>query len=492
MKIILQIFCFFLMVNVNAQTILKGSITDQKGATVPGVNIYIKGFYDGTSSDLEGSFILETEEKGDQFLVFQSMGFRTQEIQVSLSEGIMEFNPVLREAINEMTAVKISAGAMEASDEKKTVVLRPIDIVTVPSAMGDIIGAFQTLPGTSTIGNDGRLFVRGGDASETAIFIDGLKVGNAFGSTTSNVPTRTRFNPNLFKGSFFSTGGYSAEYGQALSSALALNTLDIPLRSQGDLSIMSLGGGFSQTLAGENNSLTASANYFDLAPYQGLVKQNFDWERTPYGWDAELSLRQKWGKSGMIKAYAHTESGGMKIWQPVPGSEGRGELVSLKNHYTFAQTSFRQTGGKDWSFYGGITFSHNVDDLVLGGTVLKNRNQLMHHKLVAVKDFSDRFSLKTGLEYYLLDYSEVLESEGLSRGFQDHQGNVFSEADYYFNSRLIFRGGLRSGRSSLSDSYWLDPRASLAYKFPNEGQLSFAAGTFSQLPLETFRVGCKI
>jgi hypothetical protein len=78
----------------------------------------------------------------------QSMGFKSQEFEVLLKGEKQTFNPVLREAINEMTAVTISAGAMEASDEKRAVVLRPVDIVTVPSAMGDIIGAFQTLPGT--------------------------------------------------------------------------------------------------------------------------------------------------------------------------------------------------------------------------------------------------------------------------------------------------------------------------------------------------------
>jgi hypothetical protein len=294
-------------------------------------------------------------------------------LRCCLNGNPQSFNPILKEAINEMTAVTISAGAMEASDEKRAVVLRPIDIVTVPSAMGDIIGAFQTLPGTANVGNDGRLFVRGGDATETAIFIDGLKVGNAFGTTASNVPTRTRFNPNLFKGSFFSTGGYSAEYGQALSSALALNTIDFPVRNQGDISIMSVGGGYTQTLAGEKNSLTASANYFDLSPYQALVKQNFDWERAPYGWDAEVSGRKKWGKNGIIKAFVHTEANGMKIWQPVPGSDERGQLVGVQNQYTFAQTSFRQLGENDWSYYGGISYSNNVDKFDIGQMELETK-----------------------------------------------------------------------------------------------------------------------
>src|SRR5690606_39858241 len=132
----------------------------------------------------------------------------TVEVKVNLHAKTIEISPTLKESINEMTAVTINAGAMEASDEKKAVVLRPIDIVTIPGSMGDIVGALQTLPGTATVGNDGRLFVRGGDASETAIFIDGLKVANAYVTTANNVPNRPRFSPNLFNASFFIMGGY--------------------------------------------------------------------------------------------------------------------------------------------------------------------------------------------------------------------------------------------------------------------------------------------
>ncbi|MCE7041710.1 carboxypeptidase-like regulatory domain-containing protein [Dyadobacter sp. CY312] len=276
MKTIFTSFLLLAAFIVSAQTRISGNVTNQKGTVIPGANIYIKGTYDGTSSDYNGSFSFLTEEKGKQILVIQSIGYKSRESEIACADQPVVVNLTLAESINLLTAVTITAGAMEAGDEKKSVVLKPIDILTTSGAMGDITAAFLTLPGTSTVGNDGRLFVRGGDASETSIFIDGLQVGNAFGSTASNVPTRNRFSPNLFKGSFFSTGGYSAEFGQALSSALALNTLDMPLRNQGDISILTLGGGYAQTLVGKKNALTASANYFNLAPYQVVVKQNFD------------------------------------------------------------------------------------------------------------------------------------------------------------------------------------------------------------------------
>lgn len=490
----LLIICIILQGYIaTAQTSISGKITDQKGAAIPGANVSLKGTYDGTSSDNQGQFSFTTTETGNQTLSVQAIGFKIQEFTLELKGQSITRNATLPEAINMLNAVTITAGAMEAGDEKKSVVLKPLDIVTTSGAMGDITAAMLTLPGTSTVGNDGRLFVRGGDASETSIFIDGMQVGNAFGSTTSNVPTRNRFSPNLFKGSFFSTGGYSAEYGQALSSALALNTVDLPLRNQGDVSIMSLGGGYSQTLVGNDQALTASANYYNLAPYQSLVKQDFDWEKAPSSWDSEIALRKKWGnavagKSGILKAYFHTEGSNMAIWQPVAGDNGRGNHVKLDNRYSYGNLSFRHSGNKGWFFYGGVALSNNRDAIQLNADNVRQVNRVFHSKIVAVRDFTPQFSLKNGLEFYVKSYSDALISENRERAFADQQFNHFIEGTYYFSNRLVMVGGLRSGYSALAKQAWLTPRFSVAYKLNNDGQFSFAAGKFKQLPEEKLRI----
>lgn len=486
--LLIALSIFLIVLNASGQTLISGRVSVQTGSGMPGANILIKGTYDGTSSDTDGNFKFETTETGKQILVFQAIGYKSQEREIECTGQPIGFQISLAESINVLTAVTITAGAMEASDTKKAVVLKPLDIVTTSGAMGNITSALLTLPGTSTVGNDGRLFVRGGDASETSIFIDGLQVGNAYGSTANNVPTRNRFSPNLFKGSFFSTGGYSAEYGQALSSALALNTLDLPLRNQGDLSIMSLGGGYTQTILKDNNALTATANYYNLAPYQSLINQNFDWEKSPSNWDTEVSLRHKWGKTGFLKAYAHTEGSNMTIWQQVPGQAGRGDRVHINNRYSYGNLSFRQSGKNDWFFYGGLAYSHNRDAINLNDVPVRQVNQLGHAKIVAVKDFSPQFALKNGLEYYLKSYSEELVDDHLKRSVTDNQLNHFIEMDYYFSNRLIFRGGLRSGYSTAAKQFWMDPRASLAYKLDRQGQISIAAGKFHQLPDEKLRV----
>ncbi len=455
---------------------------------MPGVNIFIKGGFDGSSSRESGDYEFQTTSQGNQILLFQFLGYKPQEIEINCDQDIVLVPDIyMIEMITEMNSVTISAGAMQASDQSKSVILKPLDIVTTPSAMGDIMGAFQTLPGTSTVGNDGRLFVRGGDASEVGIYIDGMKVGNAYGTTAGNVPTRTRFNPNLFKGTFFSTGGYSAEYGQALSSALALNTKDLSVRSQGDLSMMSVGGGYSHTLANEEQSITASANYFNLGPYQGLIKQDIDFVKAPYGWDVEMAAQKKTGKNGLLKVMARTESGGMSLWQPLPGSENR-ILVDLKNNYSYLQANWRSALKNDWTIFTGISYSNNLDNISYDSLNVERSNELTHLKVTAIKDFSDRLSAKFGMEHFIHPFSEKLVNEELSRAFEDHETYLFTEWDYYFNKNLVLRTGLRGGISSLSGESWLDPRISFAQQVGDNGQLSLAAGRFHQLPLENYRV----
>ncbi|RLD60566.1 MAG: TonB-dependent receptor, partial [Bacteroidetes bacterium] len=133
----------------------------------------------------------------------------------------MNLDFVLKEKPNSLNSINITAGVFEASDEKKGVALKPLDIVTTASSVGDIYGALRTLPGVQTVGEDGRLFVRGGESYETKNFIDGMLVqnSNAYSSSMPDLPSRGRFSPSLFKGTSFNSGAYSAEYGQALSSA---------------------------------------------------------------------------------------------------------------------------------------------------------------------------------------------------------------------------------------------------------------------------------
>jgi len=188
----------FLMLSVAnfAQQTISGKVTDEKGRPVTGANVFIEGTYDGDSSDEEGNFSFQTTVTGKQNLVVTFLTFETynQEIVV---EDFKNRTVKLKESVNTLDAVVITAGTFESGDKARTSVLKPLDIVTTAGAAGDIVGALLTLPGAQTVGEDGRLFVRGGEADETQTYVDGLRVSQPYGATTNNLPTRGRFSPFL-------------------------------------------------------------------------------------------------------------------------------------------------------------------------------------------------------------------------------------------------------------------------------------------------------
>ena len=237
MKKLLLLICLFLQSFAFAQSTVSGIVTDQNNEPIFGANVYLKGTFDGASTNEKGSFNFTTEETGIQILVISFLSFESKELSLEVSQ-MQNLSIKLRENVDALNAVILSAGSFEAGDNAKVTALKPLDIVTTASALGDVMGALQTLPGTSTVAEDGRLFVRGGRAEETQIFIDGIRVFTPYSNTTNNIPARGRYSPFLFKGITFSTGGYSAEFGQALSGVLELNTINEPDQEKTDISVM--------------------------------------------------------------------------------------------------------------------------------------------------------------------------------------------------------------------------------------------------------------
>ncbi len=295
MKIsVITFFALFLPFFIFAQNTIAGIVTDNKGTPIIGANVYIDGSYDGASSDDNGKFSFETSETGTQTLTISYVSFEAFKLIDDVSK-MKNLKIALRDDVNSLETVTISAGSFSAGDNSKISVLKPLDIVTTASALGDFVGALQTLPGTTTVAEDGRLFVRGGDAGETQIFIDDIRVFTPYSPTTDNIPTRGRYSPFLFDGITFSTGGYSAEYGQALSSVLLLNTIDEPTQEKTDIAIMSVGGGLGHTEKWEKSSLSLNASYINLAPYIAILPDRNNWQKPFETASGEAVFRQKIG-----------------------------------------------------------------------------------------------------------------------------------------------------------------------------------------------------
>lgn len=469
-----------------AQTTISGKVITHKGKPIEGANVFIEGAYDGATSDSNGDFSFTTTEKGHQTLVITYLSFETTRIPIEI-ETYQPQEWKLKESVNTLDAVVITAGNFKAGDNSKAAALKPLDIVTTAGAAGDIVGALQTLPGAQIVGESGRLFVRGGESDETQTYIDGIRVAQPYGATANNLPTRGRFSPFLFSGMTFSTGGYSAEFGDALSSVLLLNTINEAEQEQTDLSFMTVGLGLGNTQKWEKSSLTFNLSYINLEPYQKIIKQHVDWNKPYQSLSGETVFRRHF-ENGLFKLYAAFDYAAFDLNQkdinaPEP------IRVDTQNNNFYLNSSYKGNFGSGWSVQTGISFGYSQNKIGLELDKLHNRENASHLKLKLTKKFSSRVHLTFGGDYFITDFDENYNEYNIGvyqSGFRNNIGAAYAESDIFFSKNFAAKVGVRAMNSDLINKSSIDPRISLAYKTSKNGQVSLAYGDFHQNPKQEY------
>ena len=483
MKQLLLFFCIIFQCSIIAQTTISGKVTDKKGNPIFGSNVYLDGTYDGGSTNEKGEFSFETAEKATQTLVISFISFETY-IKTADVSALENLQIKLRDDVNSLDAVVINAGMFEAGEKAKVTVLKPLDIVTTASAMGDFVGALQTLPGTATVGEDGRLFVRGGEAEETQIFIDGARVFTPFTPTANNIPTRGRYSPFLFKGISFSTGGYSAEYGQALSSVLLLSTIDEPDQEKTDISFMTIGLQVGNTQKWKNSSFSINTSYINLAPYLAIFKDRNTWNKPYQSLSGEMVFRQQFKDDSMLKLYGAYSYSDFDLLQDNINFDD-GFRIGLNNRNLYFNASYKNKFGNNWRYETSASFTNDhTNSKIIKDDLQSNENSL-HIKAKLKKRFSSRVRLSFGTEYFNTNYDESytpINTNKLKYGFNNSILATFIETDIFFSKNLAAKVGIRAENTSLLNEFTFSPRASVSYKSGKNSQFSLAYGQFYQNP----------
>lgn len=490
MKSLLHILVYLICYQLAAQTVVSGKVTDSKGIPIEGANIFLDATYDGTSTAADGSFSFTTTEEGTQLLKVTFLSYEPFELFMDVTT-FNNLNIVLREDVNSLDTVVLSAGTFEASDNSKVSVLKPLDVVTTASALGDFVGALQTLPGTTTVAEDGRLFVRGGDSGETQIFIDGIRVFTPYTPTANNTPTRGRYSPFLFDGITFSTGGYSAEYGEALSSVLLLNTIDEPDQNKTDISLMSVGGGLGITRKWEKSSLSVSTSYINLAPYVALFSNRNNFNKPFQTFSGEAVYRYR-TENGLFKLYAAGDTTSFDITQEDINNP-EGFTLGLKNTNVYVNSNYTGMLSDTWSIQTGGSYTSAQNNRSLQSTTnIDNKENSAHLKVKLKKRFSNRLKLAFGAEHFITDFKEnfsgSFEDQNIVAAY-DFNSNIsaaFVESDIIFSRNFALKLGARASNTDYMERVTFSPRASVAYKTGKNSQFSLAYGDFYQNPLNDF------
>jgi hypothetical protein len=474
----------------HAQTTISGILTTKKGNPLAKANLSIKNSYDGTTTDNNGRFSFTTTETGNHILQFSAFNYETDSIRIELKNTPVTVNFSLKEAVNELETVGISAGYIIAGDGKKGAVLTSLDIATTAGANADIFAAQQTMPGTQAAFSENGLFVRGGTAAETKTYFDGMLVKSPFNATVPDQASRGRLSAFLFKGTSFSSGGYSAQYGQALSSALILESKDLPEKTTTGISLLTVGTGIDQNIRFKNSAFTIGGYYYNLKPIYHIIKQENEYVKAPEQLGANIHYKWKTSASGMFKVYAAYSATKLAVFRKDADHPDSAVYFSNHNSNVYINSTYKAYLGNQWKIEAGFSYNRDKDQGILTADDYTRQDHLSQGKITLTNYFGRLSDWKTGAETFNTGRRESLN--GQYRSYQDQLSAAFAESDLFLTSKLVLRLGGRAEYSSYLANYNLAPRTSIGIKTGGTAQVSFAYGRFFQNPEDEYLVLQKL
>ena len=133
MKTVISIFLYLVSISLYAQDFeIKGSVTDRDGIPLPGVTILVKNTTKGSTTDMDGQFVISNIQEGE-ILVFSFIGFVSKEITIQndnlislmLDEDLQALEEVVIIGYGTQKVSKIS-GSVSLINEKTIETLRPV------------------------------------------------------------------------------------------------------------------------------------------------------------------------------------------------------------------------------------------------------------------------------------------------------------------------------------------------------------------------------
>ena len=497
-RIFTLLFTFAFTFTLIAQITISGKVLGRNNKPLKDVSVTLKDTYDGATTDETGNYKFETSEKGSQTLIFSHPKFIEIEKSIQIEDKNLILNAELKESVSEIDAVVISAGSIEASDKKRaTTLLTPIDVYTTAGANGQISSALETLPGVQKVGESEGLFVRGGTGTETKFFMDGNLVNNYFGNSVPGIKAMDRLNTSLFKGNVFSSGGYSAVYGQALSGVLALESIDLPERNAADFGISPIfaSGGIQRVNQEKTHSYGISLGYSNLELMQKILKFNTDFEKAPNSFGGNGNFRIKTSRGGFIKYYGSYDTSSMKLSSPNLDDETSSDKINQNGKNTFHSLSYREKFGRytlnlgsSYTFNQNILHFSNIDqngssqfnnDIDSKGNYF-NAKALIERKLFKIS------AIRAGIELNTTKEETWVSIAQKKYEFRDDITSLFAETDLGISNDLSLKIGARAENSSSINRWNFSPRFAMAYRISKEWTSSLAYGTFFQNPESRF------
>ena len=470
-RIIHIIIMLMAVCTMTAQTTVSGTVTDGK-ESLAGVNVFIIGTIDGCLTDSLGRFSFETTQTGELTLRATCLGFEDYTLTTRQHSNL---HLKMRERATAIDEVVVAASSYHfgKSDNFKT--MDALDVVMAGNSCGDIVAALQSLPGTQKVGENGKLYVRGGESDECQTFVNGMHVLMPYSTNTENNAVRGRFSPFLFKGINFSLGGYGGEYGQALSSVLPMETTDVAPSDKLGVSASLVDWNIGGTKAFAKSSLSFNSALTSMGLYNALSPDRYDWTRPYRKLSGEAQYKSELSTASVVKTYVGYDL--TSVGQNIADRQ-----LSLCEHNIYANATLKTNIGRGYTLFTGIANSsviNDIDDALTHGDHYHNFRNEIHLKAEVRKVFSPRVKMSAGAEDYLRHSTKQYDTSRYNLDYNLLAAHV--DAQLRVVPRLFLSLSARAEQASYDGQWLLMPRMTWSYVPNKRFQLSAIVGRYSQV-----------
>ncbi|MCB0283895.1 MAG: TonB-dependent receptor [Calditrichaeota bacterium] len=448
---------------------IAGIVTDKNSEeTLAGVNIQIKGTYMGAATDADGAFIITEVSAGTYDIEASMIGYKiqlitavevepgkTKVVNFEIEESVLAYGQEI-EVIGEKPLMEVdqtsSEAVFSASEIEKAIVENLDDIVAQQAGV---------------VKKDGEIHIRGGRADESMYIIDGVSVKDPLSGYGSTVYV----NADAIKELKVVTGGFNAEYGQAMSGIIDVVTKEGDDQFSGSFSIKTdnLGLGlldqYNTQILEFNFGGPELVNRFLLEPLGVKIPGEMTFFVSGYGNISDTYLKQASklypSRSGLDLFAPRQENDwhvlGKLTWKPTPG---RKISLSYDRSLSINQGYFRRYLISQ--NYYPYNFSENLDhyptftnEAILGNlTWFQTLNQTTFFEITLSDFFNSTHSAVQNKHW--TEYQEKLDlypiyyipQEGgnaiIRRGDGFYDYGDYDEWYDYFSDRWSIHGDITS------------------------------------------------
>ncbi len=257
--LIVCIFCFTGQIAMAQSFMLTGKVLDEEENPVELASVSCLKQGKVTMTNLRGEFALELQSADSVVVRFSMIGYKTKERVLRRPRGRQNLQITLYEGGTTLADVTITESKRQTTGTQE---LDLSDTKMGPSASGNAVeDLIQQQAGVSTHSElSSQYNVRGGSFDENSVYINNVEVYRPFLVRSGQQEGLSIINGDIVESIAFSTGGYEAQYGDKMSSALSIK-YKRPQKTEASLSASLLGGSAYIGIGNKKISWVNAARY---------------------------------------------------------------------------------------------------------------------------------------------------------------------------------------------------------------------------------------